>query len=157
MNLTDPATAPAPAACRFVTFFVNRIFFGVDVLRVQEVLPARPITRVPQAPNVIEGVINLRGQIVTAVDMRRRLHTEARASGASPINVILRTEDGPVSLLVDEIGEVVEADGSSYEHTPENVTPEARDLVRGVHKLDSGLLLILDADRAAGVPAGTRD
>lgn len=151
---TDPKTEAATASGRFATFSVSDLFFGVEVERVQEVLRSQPMTRVPRAPEVVEGLINLRGQIVTAIDMRRRLQLKPRPSGTAPMNVVIGTEDGAVSLLVDEIGDVVELDDASYEPAPENLRIEARELVRGVHKLEAGLLLILDAERAASVPAG---
>src|SRR5579863_1463675 len=84
------------AGRQFSTFFVADLFFGVDVLRVQEVLRFQEMTRVPQAPGVIEGLINLRGQIVTAIDMRRRLGLAPRAEGQTPMNMLVRTEDGAV-------------------------------------------------------------
>src|SRR5271155_3083524 len=88
------------ASQQFSTFFVADLFFGVDVLNVQEVLRFQPMTPVPQAPGVIEGLINLRGQIVTAIDMRRRLGLSPRAGDKSPMNMVVRTADGAVSLLV---------------------------------------------------------
>src|SRR3984957_1704862 len=132
---------------QFSTFFVADLFFGVDVLNVQEVLRFQQMTPVPQAPAVIEGLINLRGQIVTAIDMRRRLRLPPRADDRSPMNIVVRTSGGAVSLLVDEIGDVLDVDAATYERTPENLAPAARDLIRGVYKLKGQLLLILDAER----------
>ena len=100
----------AQTSGQFSTFFVADLFFGVDVLCVQEVLRFQQMTRVPQAPEVIEGLINLRGQIVTAIDMRRRLRLPPRAGEKTPMNMVVRTEDGAVSLLVDEIGDVLDVD-----------------------------------------------
>ena len=91
---TDSPTAKTellPASEQFSTFFVADLFFGVDVLNVQEVLRFQPMTPVPQAPEVIEGLINLRGQIVTAIDMRRRLRLPTRAGDKSPMNMVVRT------------------------------------------------------------------
>src|SRR5579863_4239727 len=90
------------AGRQFSTFFVADLFFGVDVICVQEVLRFQQMTRVPQAPEVIEGLINLRGQIVTAIDMRRRLRRPPLAGRQARMNMVVRTEDGAVSLLVDE-------------------------------------------------------
>src|SRR6202012_2495238 len=109
------------------TFFVADLFFGVDVLRVQEVLRFQEMTGVPQAPDIIEGLINLRGQIVTAIDMRRRLGLPARSDEQSPMNMVVRTDGGAVSLLVDEIGDVLDVDAANYERPPENLAPEARE------------------------------
>src|SRR5215470_7416404 len=111
------------------TFFVADMFFGVDVLCVQEVLRFQQMTRVPQAPEVIEGLINLRGQIVTAIDMRRRLRLPPRAGNQTPMNMVVRTEEGAVSLLVDEIGDVLDVDASAYERPPENLDTAARELI----------------------------
>jgi purine-binding chemotaxis protein CheW len=138
---------------QFATFFVDGFFFGVDVLRVQEVLRFQYMTRVPLAPEVIEGLINLRGQIVTAIDMRRRLGLAQRPSGQTPMNMVVRTEEGAVSLLVDEIGDVVDVDAAAFELPPENLEPAARELIRGVYKLKDRLLLVLDAEKAVEIPA----
>ena len=139
---------------QFSTFFVADLFFGVDVLRVQEVLRFQQMTRVPLAPEVIEGLINLRGQIVTAIDMRRRLGLPPRSSGQSPMNMVVRTEDGAVSLLVDEIGDVLDVDPATYEQSPENLDPAARELIRGIYKLKDRLLLVLDAERTVDLAVG---
>src|SRR5580704_7115215 len=127
---------------QFSTFFVADLFFGVDVLRVQELLRFQQMTRVPQAPEVIEGLINLRGQIVTAIDMRRRLRLSPRAGDQTPMNMVVRTEDGAVSLLVDEIGDVLDVDADTYERSPDNLDSAVRELIAGVYKLKDRLLLI---------------
>jgi len=147
-------SAPAQIGAQFSTFFVADLFFGVDVLRVQEVLRDQPMTRVPRAPAAVEGLINLRGQIVTAIDLRRRLGLPPRAGDKVPMNVVLRTADGPVSLLVDEIGDVLDVDEAACERPPGNLDPVARDLIRGVYKLKDRLLLILDAERAVDLAVG---
>ena len=149
-----PKSDVAETSGQFSTFFVADLFFGVDVLRVQEVLRFQYMTRVPQAPEVIEGLINLRGQIVTAIDMRRRLGLPPRAGNQAPMNMVVRTEDGAVSLLVDEIGDVLDVDSATYERPPENLDRAARDLIRGVYKLRDRLLLILDAERTVDLAVG---
>src|ERR1700757_4346621 len=111
----------AQTSGQFSTFFVADLFFGVDVLRVQEVLRFQQMTHVPKAPDVIEGLINLRGQIVTAIDLRRRLRLPPRAGDQTPTNVVIRTDDGAVSLLVDEIGDVLDVDASPYGSPPQNL------------------------------------
>ena len=139
---------------QYSTFFVEDMFFGVDVLHVQEVLRAQQMTPVPQAPEVIEGLINLRGQIVTAVDMRRRLNLPPRPGSKAPMNIVVRTEDGAVSLLVDEIGDVLNMDSTTYERPPENLNPAAKELIRGVYKLKDQLLLVLDEERTVDIAIG---
>ncbi len=153
-----PKSELARTSDQLATFFVADLFFGVDVLRVQEVLRYQQMTRVPQSPDVIEGLINLRGQIVTAVDMRRRLRLPPRAGDQTPMNMVVRTEEGAVSLLVDEIGDVLDVDDTAFEGPPENLQPAAREIIRGVYKFSNRLLLILDAERtvdlAKAKPAG---
>jgi purine-binding chemotaxis protein CheW len=144
----------AQTSRQYATFFVDGLFFGVEVLQVQEVLRYQEMTRVPLAPDVVEGLINLRGQIVTAVDMRRRLHLKPRPDGQTPMNTVVRMAGGAVSLLVDEIGDVVEVDANTFEQTPDNVEPAARELLRGVYKLKERLLLILDTEKTVEVVAG---
>jgi purine-binding chemotaxis protein CheW len=149
---TDSAIKPLTtnSSSQFSTFFVADLFFGVDVLHVQEVLRSQPMTSVPQAPDVIEGLINLRGQIVTAIDMRRRLLLPARgADNPGSMNMVVRTADGAVSLLVD-----LGMDAAAYERPPDNLAPAAKDLIRGVYKLKDRLLLVLDEERTVDLAVG---
>ena len=136
---------------QFATFTLDGLHFGVEVLKVQEVLRHQPMTRVPLAPPVVEGLINLRGQIVTALDLRRRLTLSPRGNGDLPMNVVVRTADGVVSLLVDEIGDVVEVGDAEFEPAPERLKAELTSLVTGVYKLKGHLLLVLDVERAVDV------
>ncbi len=129
------------------TFFLGDLFFGVDVRRVQEVIRYQEMTRVPLAPPMMRGLINLRGQIVSAIDMRTRLGLPARDASELPMNVVVRSSDGAVSLLVDEIGDVLEVDESTVERPPETMTGAARELVRSVYKLPDRLLLVLDTEQ----------
>ncbi len=153
-TLTDPPSEPMQSSGQYATFFVADLFFGIDVLHVQEVLRWQPMTRVPQAPETIEGLINLRGQIVTAIDMRRRLGLSPRPSDQLPMNIVVRTSEGAVSLLVDEIGDVVETARSTYERPPANLDPAASAIIAGVYKRDDKLLLVLDQERTVGSPLG---
>ena len=141
---------------QFCTFFLNGLFFGVEVLQVQEVLRYQPMTPVPLASPVVQGLINLRGQIVTALDLRRRLELPARAADVLPMNVIVRTGDCAVSLLVDEIGDVVEIGDDIFEKPPETLSGVARELVLGVYKLKDNLLLILDTDKTVCLPSALK-
>lgn len=132
---------------QYSTFSVGGFFFGIEVLEVQEVLRYLEMTSVPLSPGVIEGLINLRGQIVTAVDMRSRLGLPKRPEGETPMNMVVRSEDGAVSLLVDEIGDVIEVQAESYEPPPDHLPREQRELIRGVYKLEGRLLLVLHTER----------
>jgi purine-binding chemotaxis protein CheW len=135
-------------AHQFCTFFVDGQFFGIPVQQVQEVIRYQEMTRVPLVPPVIRGLINLRGQIVVAVDLRRRLLAADRSDVSLPMNVVVRTADGAVSLLVDEIGDVLEVQDESFESPPETMQGHARAFIRGVYKLPKHLLLILDTEKA---------
>lgn len=139
------------------TFFLAGHFFGIPVAQVLEVIQFQEMTRVPLAPHPVLGMINLRGQIVTAVDLRRRLRMAERPAQQRPVNVVVRTGNGAVSLLVDEIGDVLEAEEDTLESPPETLQGWALQVIRGVYKLPDRLLLVLDADRAADVsdPVGT--
>jgi purine-binding chemotaxis protein CheW len=138
------------------TFLVDNHCFAVEVHKVQEVLRFQQMTRVPLAPWVVRGLINLRGQIVTAVDLRRRLGLPATPPDIAPMSVILRTDQGAVSLLVDKIGDVSEVRRELFEPSPATLGDLDRDLVLGVFKLPDRLIILLDADRAvaARVPSG---
>ncbi|MBX3461819.1 MAG: chemotaxis protein CheW [Planctomycetes bacterium] len=140
-------------SCQFCTFLLHDLYLGVEVERVQEVLRYQAMTRVPTASSVVEGLINLRGQIVTAIDLRRRLGLPEREPGRQPMNVVVRTEDGIVSLLVDEIGDVLEVEAATFEDPPATLRGRARDLIRGVHKLERRLLLMLDVERTLAFDA----
>jgi purine-binding chemotaxis protein CheW len=133
---------------QFCTFYLDKLLFGVELKGVQEVIRSLQMTKVPLASEVVSGLINLRGQIVTAVDLRRRLELAPAPPGARVMNVVVRSEDGAVSLLVDEIGDVVEVDESSFEAAPETLRGSVRSIILGIHKLDNGLLHVLDIDKA---------
>ena len=133
---------------QFCTFQVGDLYMGIDVLQVQEVIRRQEMTRVPLAAPAISGLINLRGQIVTAIDLRRRLRLAQRPEGSQPVNVVIGTSDGAVSLLVDEIGDVIEPAADSFEPTSEAMHQAAQGMIRGVYKLSDRLMLILDVDRA---------
>ena len=143
--------ASAVRGGRFTTFYVDEMLFGVEVMKVQEVLRSQSSTRVPLAPEVVSGLINLRGQIVTSIDMRRRLRLPLRAQDAIPMNIVVRSGDEAVSLLVDEIGDVLQVEASRFERKLHNIDPAVRDLITGVYKLDDRLLLVLDTNKTVAV------
>lgn len=141
---------------QFCTFHLSDMFFGIEVSKIQEVIRYQEMTLVPLAPSVIRGLINLRGQIVTAIDLRTRLELPPRAGGELPLNVVVRAEDGAVSLLVDEIGDVVEIDDALFERPPETLHGVARELVEGVYKLEGRLLLILNSEKTIHLTGAAR-
>jgi purine-binding chemotaxis protein CheW len=140
------------------TFSLDSLLFGVEVVNVQEVIRYQEMTKIPLASAMVRGLINLRGQIVTAIDMRARLGLPALSDEHQPMNVVLRTNDGVVSLLVDEIGDVLELDGREFERPPETLSGVFREVVLGVYKLEARLLLLLDVERIIALGAqGTAD
>jgi len=140
------------ASRQLCTFLLDDHFFGVDVQTVQEVIRYQEMTRVPLAPKSVSGLINLRGQIVTAIDLRRRLGLEERASDRLPMNVVVRSDEGAVSLLVDQIGDVQEVDAESFERPPETLRGEARNMISGAYKMKDRLLLLLETSRVLDLP-----
>lgn len=126
------------------TFLLDGVLFGVDVKAVQEVLRLQEMTPVPLAPDVVSGLINLRGHIVTAIDLRARLELAPRSGGAEAVNVVVRHGDSTVSLLVDDIGDVVTVDPSTFESTPATLDARIKGVVRGVYKLKGELLLLME-------------
>jgi len=140
---------------QFCTFYLDKLLFGVELKNVQEVIRWLDITTVPLAPAVVSGLINLRGQIVTALDLRQRLELEPSLAGTPAMNVVVRTEDGAVSLLVDEIGDVVEVEEASFEPPPETLRGSVRAMILGVHKLDRGLMHVLNTEKACELPERT--
>ncbi len=137
----------------YCTFRVGEMQFGVEVTQVQEVIRQQPTTEVPLAPEVVRGLMNLRGQIVPAIDLRRRLELPTSGEGKQQINVVIRTNEEPISLLVDEIGDVVQVETSSFEAPPETLQGTQRSLIRGAFKMDGGLLLILDTQKVVSLAA----
>jgi purine-binding chemotaxis protein CheW len=133
---------------QFCTFYLDKLLFGVQLEKVQEVIRFLEITQIPLAPRVVSGLMNLRGQIVTGVDLRRRLDLSDRPEGTSPMNVVIRTSDGAVSMQVDEIGDVVEVTEESFERPPETLQGKVREVILGVHKLEKALMHVLNTEKA---------
>jgi purine-binding chemotaxis protein CheW len=140
---------------QFCTFFLEGLLFGVPVPKIQEVIRFHEMTRVPLAPDVVKGMINLRGQIVIAIDLRKKLALHARKEDELPVNVVVCSEDGAVSLMVDEIGDVVEVEDSTFEAPPETLHGAVRQMILGVHKLDARLMHVLDTEKACKVERTT--
>lgn len=135
---------------RFCTFQLEDYLFGVTLIQVQEVIRPQPMTRVPLAAETVAGLINLRGQIVTAIDLRKLLRLGARPEGKPAMNVIVRTEEGLVSLLVDEIGDVMELAHEDCERPPDTIQGAIREYIDGVYQLPDRLMLVLSSARATG-------
>jgi purine-binding chemotaxis protein CheW len=147
---TATATSTMPATSQLATFWLDGDLYGVEVEHVQEVLRSQSITRVPLAPPAVAGLINLRGQVVTAIELRERLGRPARPAGTEAVVIVVRLHGEAVSLLVDSIADVVDVDLRDFEAPPDTLDGAARDLIRGAYKLAGQLLLALDVNRAVG-------
>lgn len=137
----------------FCTFRVGNMKLGVEVHRVQEVIREQVMTRIPGANHVVRGLMNLRGQIVTAIDLQRRLGLDENLQNRPSMNVVVWTTDAPVSLLVHEIGDVLVVDGERFEPLPETLQGIPRELISGAYKLDNELLLVLDTEAILQIAA----
>lgn len=140
-------TAVNPSTTQLCTFALGDLLLGLDVKRVQEVLRHQPMTPVPLAGHVIRGLINLRGQIVLAIDLAFCLGLESAQNGSQSMLVVIRSDDGPASLLVDGIRDIVNVSPEAYEPPPETLQGRNRDFIKGAYKLPKQLLLILDPER----------
>ncbi|SNS23943.1 CheW protein [Granulicella rosea] len=139
---------PRPTDSRqYATFRVADLFLGIEVLKVQELIRRQEMTHVPLAPQAVEGLINLRGQIVIAIDTRRSLGLPAAEGDDQRVNIAIRTGDSVVSLLVDEVCDVIDIPLSAYAPVPENMPLEQRQLIQCVYHVKDGLMLVLDTAR----------
>lgn len=130
----------------FVTFTIADQLFGIPVLKVQDVLSAHNITRIPLAPPEIAGSLNLRGRIVTAMDVRLRLGLPPRERDAS-MSIVAEHEGELYSLMVDSVGEVLALKGSEWERNPPTLDAKFREYSLGIFRLDNKLLVVLDVNR----------
>jgi len=129
---------------RFCTFTINGWCFGVDVREVQEVNHYQVMTNVPLASDVISGLMNLRGQVVTVLDLRRRLELDDSSFDRPPMNVVIKVDRELISFLVEEIGEVIEVADDAIESPPTTIDSRIRMFSSGMVHYDSQLVLILD-------------
>jgi purine-binding chemotaxis protein CheW len=150
---------PSKKNMQCCTFYVNGAFFGVDVLRVREVLRYQRMTPVPLAPDTIEGLINLRGEIVTAIDLRKMVQPTRGfvRKNENPMNVVVRIDSNVVSLLVDEIGDVISIEPENLEEPPNTISESTRKLVDSVYKIKDKLMLILNVDETIQTQAELAD
>lgn len=134
---------------QFCTFWMGDRLYGMPVGEVQEVMREQVLTRVPLAAKRVRGLINLRGKIVTAIDLRESLDLPDRQSGTALMNVVVTNEENTVSFLVDSIGDVLDVGQETFEKVPDTLQGESRKFVTGVYKLRDGLLHVLDAAKCA--------
>jgi purine-binding chemotaxis protein CheW len=133
------------------TFDVDTLFIGIPISCIQEILRPQSVTPVPLAAPAVLGLMSLRGQIVPVISLAERLGVQLQHGGAEAFNVLIRTPDGPVSLLVDRVGDVVEVPHDAFEPAPDTMRSAMRSLILGAYKLEKRLLLALDAEAAVHV------
>lgn len=131
----------------FLTVTVGKQSFGIPVLQVRDVLEERKLTRIPLARREISGSMNLRGRIVTAVDIRRSLQMPDRETGTPCMYVVIEHDNEPYSLVVDSVGEVLTLSEEVYEKTPATLDTSWSALTLGVYRLKENLLMVLDVPR----------
>lgn len=131
---------------QFATFYLDGHLCGIEVLKVQEVIPYQEMTAVPLAPASVEGLINLRGQIALAIDTRHVMGLPERKQAAPPLNLVVRSEDGIASLLVDDIGDVVHVQPEMRAAVPDTLPERQRELLECVYMLKGGLMLALNVN-----------
>lgn len=144
----EPAAGPGGGvAADFVTMTVADQLFGIPVLTVQDVLGPQRITRIPLAPPEVAGALNLRGRIVTAIDVRRRLGLSKRDADKSGMNVVVDHKGELYALMVDNVGEVLSLSSDAYERNPATLDPRWREVSAGIYRLKGKLLVVLEVAR----------
>ena len=138
---------------KYITFAVGAQLFGIPVDRVQDVFMPQSITLVPLAPKAIGGVLNLRGRIVTALDMRARLGLPDRPEQSQVMAVGIESGGESYGLMIDEVGEVLTLDPSKFEQLPEALDPKWRDVSKSVYHLQDSLIVVFDVDRLLNIDA----
>uniref|UniRef100_A0A7C4LK71 Chemotaxis protein n=1 Tax=Schlesneria paludicola TaxID=360056 RepID=A0A7C4LK71_9PLAN len=155
--MTAPLPSARPAQAfdydhQYVSFLTAGQLLGIPVNLVQEVLNPQTITPVPRARPEIAGLLNLRGQIVTAVDLRRRLQLPELPRGARRMNVVVRHQAESFSLLVDEVGEVINVAGRAMQPVPHTLDPHWKSVTSGVYRLDTQLFVVLNVPALLHLP-----
>jgi purine-binding chemotaxis protein CheW len=135
------------AITEYVTTMIGGQLFGLPISRVQDVFMPERLTRVPLASNDVAGVLNLRGRIVTAIDMRARLGLPKEETGRPPMAVGVELRGESYGLLIDSIGEVMKLPDEGREVNPVNLDPRMTEMSAGVHRLDGQLMVVLDVER----------
>ena len=135
------------SSSQYSTFWVDERLYGVNIQMVQEITKSMNVTDVPLAPNYIKGLINLRGQIATAVGLKELFEIESQKNNDGKINVVCKSESYLLSLVVDEVGDVLELEDNMFEMTPETVSPKVSRFMTGVYKLPTSLLSVIDIQK----------
>ncbi|MCU0986017.1 MAG: chemotaxis protein CheW [Acetobacteraceae bacterium] len=154
MERPRAARAGTSASQEYVTLTVANQLCGIPVLTVRDILGPQQVTRVPLAPPEVAGSLNLRGRIVTAIDLRRRLGLAPAEQGARPMSVVVEAMGEFYSLLVDQVGEVLALEDEAREANPPTLDPRWRSVSLGVHRLQGQLMVVLDVERVLDLGTG---
>lgn len=149
-----PKTGPRVVSSighEFVTLRLDGQLLGIPVLSVHDVLSPQKITRIPLAPDWVAGVLNLRGRIVTAINLRQRLGLKPREDRAKDMSIVIEFRGEPYSLQIDSVGEVLNLESETLEKNPVTLDERWREVSRGIYRLERELLVILDVERVLGV------
>ncbi|HLI10714.1 MAG TPA: chemotaxis protein CheW [Alphaproteobacteria bacterium] len=139
--------ASAGGQSEFVTIVIADQLFGIPVLTVQDVLGPQRITRIPLAPPEVAGALNLRGRIVTVIDVRRRLGLPPREAEAGSMNVVVEYGGELYSLVIDQVGEVLSLPPEDFERNPATLSVRWREVSAGIYRLKDQLMIVLDVER----------
>lgn len=142
----ERASAGSADKREFLTFTVEKQLFGLPLAGVSDVLDARPLTPVPLAPPEVAGSLNLRGRIITAIDVRRRLGLPAMPCGAEHMSIVTESDGELFNLIVDTVGEVLAVGDDQYEDNPVTLDPEWRRFSAGIYRLSDGLMVVLNVE-----------
>lgn len=138
---------PAVIMADYVTMMVSGQLFGIPVLEVHDVFVPTKLAHVPMAPPEIAGILNLRGRIVTAIDLRQKLGYTARIAGEKCMAIVIEYLGEPYSLLVDSVGEVLSLEAGLFEKNPSNLDPKLQDISQGIYRLDDSLLVVMQLEK----------
>lgn len=150
IEISSAVEQPAPddtATSAFLTFRIEKQVFGLPLLSVEDVLDVRPLTPIPLAPPEIAGALNLRGRIITAIDMRNRMKLPHRAEGSRYMSIVVGHGDELFNLIVDSVGDVLHLPAATFEQNPPTLDPLWREFSEGVYRLDRDLMLVIDVPR----------
>jgi purine-binding chemotaxis protein CheW len=135
----------------YVTVTIGDHMFGLPIFRVQDVFVPDRLTRVPLAPPEVAGILNLRGRVVTAIDMRSRLDFGEREAGKPVMAIGIEFKGESYGLLVDAVGEVMQLHNSACEAKPTNLDPRLSRVAAGIYRLEGQLMVVLDVDRVLDI------
>lgn len=136
-------SAAAATHDELLTIYIEDQQFGISILQIQDVLRPQIVTPIPLSSTEIEGALNLRGRIVTAIDVRKRLSLKETAK-ENKMSVVVEHENEYFSLLIDRVGDVLKLDRKGFDHVPTTLDPAWKDVATGIYRLDENLLIVLD-------------